>query len=328
MFKPIFLAVLAVCISFGGAFADSWHSERSDSHAPIGVMGDHFHENGETMFSYRFMRMEMEGLRSGTGAVSTAAGLDAYMMVPLEMSMDMHMLGAMHAISDETTLMVMLPYLSNKMDIRNRMGATIQTDSEGLGDIRVSALKKVYGRDGNRLHMNVGVSLPTGATDEENDSGVRLPYPMQLGSGTLDLMPGLTWFNQRGWGAFGAQVMGTIRTGLNSEGYALGNQFEVSPWVQKRFDDAWSGSVRLKYLNWGKIRGFDSEIPNMPSTGDEGNFGGSRVDLGLGVNFLLRDGMMENHRFSLEYSVPVFQELNGLQLALDSMATLGWQFSW
>ena len=31
-----------------------------DAHAPIGVMGDHTHAQGEWMFSYRFMHMSME----------------------------------------------------------------------------------------------------------------------------------------------------------------------------------------------------------------------------------------------------------------------------
>ena len=38
-------------------------SSRPDGHAPIGVMGDHIHREGEIMFSYRAMMMNMSGLR-------------------------------------------------------------------------------------------------------------------------------------------------------------------------------------------------------------------------------------------------------------------------
>ena len=45
---------------------------RPDSHAPIGVMGDHGHKTGEVMLSYRFMAMGMQGLQSGTSTVEIA----------------------------------------------------------------------------------------------------------------------------------------------------------------------------------------------------------------------------------------------------------------
>ena len=60
------------------------------------VMGDHLMREGEIMLSYRFMRMDMDGNRSGTNRVSTP--LPGYMVSPLEMTMDMHMLGAMYAL--------------------------------------------------------------------------------------------------------------------------------------------------------------------------------------------------------------------------------------
>ena len=34
---------------------------RPDAHAPISVMGDHTHGEGEWMLSYRYMTMDMEG---------------------------------------------------------------------------------------------------------------------------------------------------------------------------------------------------------------------------------------------------------------------------
>ena len=34
-----------------------WTSSRPDGHAPIGVMGEHTHEQGEYMLAYRYMRI-------------------------------------------------------------------------------------------------------------------------------------------------------------------------------------------------------------------------------------------------------------------------------
>ena len=55
---------------------------RPDSHASIGVMGDHGHKTGEVMLSYRFMAMDMRGLQSGTTTVETAEVLKDFMMAP------------------------------------------------------------------------------------------------------------------------------------------------------------------------------------------------------------------------------------------------------
>ena len=50
--------------------AGAGHGPRADSHAPIGVMGDHLHGAGEFMISYRYMHMDMAGSRIGTRRVS------------------------------------------------------------------------------------------------------------------------------------------------------------------------------------------------------------------------------------------------------------------
>ncbi|NOR42674.1 MAG: hypothetical protein GQ572_04995, partial [Gammaproteobacteria bacterium] len=42
---------------------------RPDSHAPIGVSGDHLMRDGEFMLTYRYMSMDMEGNRTGTDRV-------------------------------------------------------------------------------------------------------------------------------------------------------------------------------------------------------------------------------------------------------------------
>ena len=58
--------------------ADDGHVPRPDSHAPIGVMGDHTHSAGEVMLSYRFMRMSMEGNRDGTDHVDPQPTIESF----------------------------------------------------------------------------------------------------------------------------------------------------------------------------------------------------------------------------------------------------------
>ena len=83
-----------------GAHAQSWSARRVDSHAPLGVMGDHTHEAGEWMLSFRAMRMVMDGNRTDTARVPADGVLVGYPVTPLRMPMDMYMVGAMYAPTD------------------------------------------------------------------------------------------------------------------------------------------------------------------------------------------------------------------------------------
>ncbi len=104
------LTVLLLLLTLNAAYADS-PSSRPDSHAPIGVMGEHAHKTREWMLSYRFMAMDMRGLQSGTTALETADVLKDFMTVPTQMDMKMHSFGVMFAPHDKITLMVMANYL-------------------------------------------------------------------------------------------------------------------------------------------------------------------------------------------------------------------------
>ncbi|MCY4046461.1 MAG: hypothetical protein OXE99_15475, partial [Cellvibrionales bacterium] len=186
------------------SIADSgFDTHRPDSHAPISVMGDHVHAQGEWMVSYRAMLMNMKTLTKEDKKISDAeVREEGYMMIPDSMDMVMHMFGAMVAPSDQVTLMLMIPYLSNTMDMRrlpmmsmhsenmgmmdnhmHNMSMNMSMDSSGLGDIKLGSLVLLHDSRADRVHLNLAVSLPTGSINEKGDHGV-LPYAMQLGSGT------------------------------------------------------------------------------------------------------------------------------------------------
>ncbi|MEM7730934.1 MAG: transporter, partial [Pseudomonadota bacterium] len=128
-------------------------------------------------------------------------------VVPTEMSMNMHMVGAMYAPTDWLTLMAMGSYVTKDMDHITFMGpagttrlGTFTTNSSGFGDTKLGGLVRLYEDETHHLHANIGFSLPTGSITETDrvlaPTGMRptlrLPYAMQLGSGTFDLLPGLT----------------------------------------------------------------------------------------------------------------------------------------
>ena len=318
--------------------AQPWTSQRPDGHAPIGVMGDHTHGAGEVMVSYRYMYMPMEGSLVGTesvedGAIVAPDGF-GFLVTPIEMPMQMQMLGAMLAPSDALTLMLMVPYVTAEMDHLVRNGNTFTTASGGLGDVKLSALYTFARPERLRFHANLGVSFPTGSIDERDvtpasmGAEVRLPYPMQIGSGTFDVLPGVTYLGQSTAWSWGAQVTGTVRLGENDNGYRLGNVGGGTVWGAYKLTEMLSASVRVEGKTWGDVDGADAALnPMMVPTADPDLRGGSRLSVGPGLNFFVPSGALHNLRLGVEALFPVVQDLDGPQLEVDALVQVGVQYS-
>ena len=176
-------------------YADTQCSPRPDSHAPIGVMGEHAHNIGECMLAYRFMAMDMQGLQNGTTALQTADVLKDFMRVPTQMDMKMHMFGVMFAPHDKITLMAMANYQQRYMEMEGSHNHTTghhnhtvgkhEMTSSGIGDVKLESLLKLWKTEHLNIIGNIGVSLPIGSIEQTGMDENILPYPMQLGSGLL-----------------------------------------------------------------------------------------------------------------------------------------------
>ena len=330
------------------------HGTHADGHAPIGVMGDHLHKKGEWMLSYRFMHMNMEGNQIGDNNVSpeTIATTvpnrffgapmqpPTLRIVPTKMTMDMHMFGGMYAPSDNLTLMAMINYVEKEMDHltfqggmgTNRLG-TFTTKSEGFGDLKLSGLYGLYNDGTTKIHLNAGFSVPTGSIKERAQiltpmggrPVVRMPYAMQLGTGTWDLLPGITIQSRMGDLSYGAQYMARFHLGENSQDYSFGDKHELTAWVAYQWAPWISTSLRIAGSTQSEIDGIDANIVGPVQTADPGNYGGERVDLFGGVNLAFQDGALKGHRLAFEFGAPIYQDLNGPQMETDYMFTIGWQ---
>ena len=303
------------------------------------------------MLSYRFMHMEMEGNQDGTddvspeeivsGASNPNAPPANLRVVPTRMTMQMHMFGAMVAPSDDITLMAMLSYRENEMDHVTFQGASgtnrlgeFTTRSSGIGDTRLMGLFRLHTDAVHHLHWIGGVSLPTGSITESDDvlspmntrPTLRLPYPMQLGSGTVDLLGGISYLANKGPWGWGAQYRATIRTGENDEGYTFGDVHRLTAWVSRRWWSSLSGSLRLEWRRRDNVTGRDPLIAAPVQTADPDRQGGEWLELSAGVNWAGR-GAWAGHRLALEVGAPLRQDLEGPQLEIDHVATVGYQYS-
>jgi hypothetical protein len=313
---------------------EEWSSARPDGHAPLGVMGDHTHEKGEMMLSYRFMPMRMDGNRDGTDSLDPPDVLTRFPVAPLRMPMSMHMFGVMVAPTDTLTLMGTVPVIDASMDHTTRRGAAFMTSAGGVGDVKVSGLLRLFNTHDQTAHLNLGLSLPTGAIDETDVTPASapataiLPYPMQLGSGTWDLMPGVTLLGQADRWSWGAQGLATIRLGNNDRGYRLGHRGLGTGWLAARINDWVSLSGRVQGTAWGNVHGADPALnPMMVPTANPSLRGGKRLDLAVGLNFEVASQTLHGQRLAVEFIKPLWQALDGPQLEDDWELVVGWQYA-
>lgn len=334
---PVARVLCLVLLSLVAAAPDpASASDRPDGHAPIGVMGDHTHEAGEFMLSYRYMRMNMNGLRDDDERISTSKVLQSYPVAPQSMDMEMHMFGAMWAPIDRLTLMLMVPYVRKEMDHRTGTGLTFTTRTDGVGDIKLSGLVKLWENESHELHLNLGISFPTGSISEQDDTPPidgttqRLPYPMQLGTGTYDFLPGITYNGHLDAWSWGGQARGEVRMNENHAGYRVGNEYALTAWGARELARWVSASLRVEWSQSVNYRGRDESSalnPAIVATADPGKRAAMRLDALAGLNFIVPATPLEGIRFAVEAGLPVYQRLDGPGLETDWILTVGTQYA-
>ncbi len=309
-------------------FTNEVLADRPDAHAPITIMGDHTHKNNEWMLSYRLMTMNMSDLYDGDSKISHNK-VTGYMMVPTEMNMKMHMFGAMYGLNNRHSLMLMLPYIENNMKMLNAMTNNIsKMSSEGFTDVKISDLINLSTNNWQNS-LELGVSLAT-ATIKASYNGLRLPYRMQLGSGTYDVTMAFTGVKYLKQNSIGYQLKSLARLGRNSQGYSLGNKLSLTGWYAHKLTNNLSSSLNISYQDEAKIDGKDNmiEAALMTSPSRKSSLSGGQILTGaLGFNYLLNTGNKDATRLAVEYKFPLYQKLAGPQLGLTNIITLGVQQS-
>ncbi|MEP0356062.1 transporter [Paraglaciecola sp.] len=354
MLKPNMLKLSALCAALmttplqAIADEDLPVTAKAINHAPIGVMGDHLHHKGEFMFSYRFMQMSMSGNLQGSDSISndeivtsvTApnSSMNYVRVVPQTMTKNMHMLGFMYAPTDSITLMAMLNYIDNDMTLTTYSGSSgttvlsnFNTASSGLGDTKLSMLYSLIDTPEHKFHVNLGWVLPTGSIEEVDDvltpmnmtSNLRLPYSMQLGGGSHRGEFGLTYNGNDENISWGAQGLYNLAFSENDEDYETGKSLQITAWANYGFSDEISATTRLTYIKSQEIVGEDENLTAPVTTANPANYGGTTFLAAVGVNSVIAN----KHRVAFEYQIPITQDVNGVQMEMDNMLTLGYQLA-
>ena len=304
----------------------------ADQHAPAGVLFDHMHKAGEIMLGFRYASsfaggdmLHGENSARDQDVIDNGCSPHACSMKPTDMTMNMYMLDIMYAPTDWLTLMVMPMWMSHEMtmgplkgvrpaghDDHGGMGGmdmgghgehmgSHSHGTEAWGDTIFGPEIRLAEGSGYHLHISPMISAPTGRVDFKTND-VFTHYGMQLGSGTWDFVPSITYTGRADRLTWGAQLLGIVRLEEENEsGYRLGDVFQGTFWGSYRVANWISASLRGLYTEQGVIEGHYNGAHSHSSPPDlQFNYGGRFWDIGFGVNTVVPGGSLKGLRLSAE----------------------------
>jgi hypothetical protein len=313
--------------------------------SPAGVMTGHIHGKGQWMLSYTYQDTRMLGNRTGTTKTPDNDIYSHYAMAPESMAMQMHMVMVMYGVTDRLTVMGMAGVTTSCMTMNmaamqmpgmSMPAMTMASSSQGMSDTRVYGLYELSRQTGSRIIASVGVNLPTGTVTATGTTMLgtneRLPYNMQPGIGSYSILPGITAITEYGKASFGADAGADIKANTSSPGYKWGNVYHANIWTGYRLLPFLTASVRAEGIASGKITGSDPQIAipiyqNNDPTTRTSNYGGNIINVYAGLNVQPRNAALKKFTFLAEYGRPVYENLNGTQMALHGNLLAGLHYS-
>ncbi len=187
------------------------------------------------------------------------------------------------------------------------------SEASGLGDLRVLARYQVHSF-ARSFGFQFGLKLPTGRIDQNFDSGPGegqlLDRGLQLGSGTTDLLAGVSYFSRlhTNLGAFASTLIDQPLA--ERAGYLPSASLTVNTGV-RLLNTTWlTPQLQVNTRFDARERGAE---------GDAVNSGGTFVFLSPGVTAEIGEHL---HAFVF-YQIPVYQYVNGVQLEPRWLLSLG-----
>lgn len=333
------------------------HEDHRQKHlgmaAPAGVMFSHILDKaGDAMVGVRYAYTLQEGqMMHGTRPVSDlqivnqgcGPGLKCT-WTPKDMTMNMYMVDLMYAPTDWLTLMLMPQFMSMDMHLRQLDGAPPPSPDDvhashggdpyhaegGVGDIVMSGMLKLLEEPGHKLHLTLGFTAPTGSVNRRTNGNADLQhYGMQLGSGTWNFWPSLTYNGYRDDFNWGGQLSTiAVLGGVNESGFAFGNLFQATGWGGYQIQDWLSATVRTIYTFQDAIDG-QYPAPFVPSgpMDTPQSYGGQFLDIGLGLNAMVQSGDFAGNHIGVEWLQPAYNDYNGYQLERTGTLFATWGLS-
>ncbi len=308
-------------------------TDRPDRHGPAGIRGDLLPPARALDLRLQFVHRAFEDHLVGRDEVPPILVLQDFALVPLSRSATTVALEAQGGLTDWLALAVRAPFVRNEAEFATQtlVGTVSAT---GVGDLEAHVMAGLHDRWPVRGHVSAGMAFPTGSVTETGitpnaPGSVRtLPYPLQPGSGTWAVLPSATVAVENEHGTVGIQGAGRIYLTENDRDWRPGHLFEGNVYLQYRFNDWLSGSVRTAVTRWDDVSGSDPAIsPQVSPMHWSRAQGGTRVELPVGVNLRFAQGPLQGHRLGAEAFLPIHQDLNGPQLRAKWGVAVSWGYT-
>jgi hypothetical protein len=166
-------------------------------------------------------------------------------------ALHMQMMSLQYNLTPTWTLMAIANHQENSV-VTKFMGTNYTDGTQGFGDTSLLAVHPLLAAGTYFLSTDFGVSVPTGSINFRSKEvpSLNYPYNMQMGSGTVDGLVALTQLWLPGPVQVGSRASADVRTGQNSNGYRLGNQYRVDAWT----DYPWKYGITPRIVGYYRYK--------------------------------------------------------------------------
>jgi hypothetical protein len=215
-----------------------------------------------------------------------------------------------------------VPIAKRHSEQLNEAGEMVTGNVFGLADISILLRYKALVDHGMEttsiISLSAGLKLPTGKTNGKDTEGNLLDAHVQLGTGSTDLLVGLSGFLAFQRIALIGDLLGSINT-QGANGHEFGNILNYDASIRYRLYPSDFDETQLfaTFGLYGELRGRELQdgVPIASS-------GGNVLFLSPGLQ------LFPIHSITIEasYHIPVIHALNGTQLGEDYRLMAGVQF--
>lgn len=265
--------------------------------------------------SFSQYRYELEG--------TTTANTNIYKFG--EGQVDLSLFSLSYQASPKWTLLTFLPYIKNTVEtiyepVPGGFNLKLTDSVDGIGDVRFMAMNLFHASGKNIALYDIGFTVPTGLTDRKFPSvttGQGASYNMQPGSGTVDLIGGVTYVHMTTtkW-TQSTRAQYTARTGSTAKGYSLGDEIQANASTKYQALSFLNTGLQFNYKNRGAVHGKDARYERFNNWQHPGVAGGDGHQYyhGRQINYDLSAVAKAEYKtktqqtFALELGVPLWQD--------------------
>lgn len=318
--------------------------------APLGVFGVDMPDAGRTTLSLIPFVTRFKTSRIGASIVSADyivthvpwfSTSQKLRLVPTQVNFAAETVNVAYGLTSDLAVVVNAGLAQKRVDMLTFAGASgarplgdSSSGVQGLTDAQAALVARVYDDRVNRVQLNFGLGLPTGANNATltllNPAGVyataRAFYGMQPGTGTVDVLPGAVYAGTLGAWSWGASYRARLPLARNGDNYRYGNLQEANLWGGYSWISGVTATLRLAGLAQGPIQGMDPQILGKAQGANPAFYGGQRAEIFGGLTLNGRLIGQDQAALQIEVGAPCWQNLNGPQLSKAWQAGLALRF--